>query len=121
MKKRAKKLFSLVICCIMIISFTVGCTAKGSTGTVKYNLLTGQLKLTHVTYYDFHNGVKIIDYSGECSIISNTYTSVNLYFLDAEGNRRQAVLSTPLSTRPTTVNLYTNASKTEYVTYTCKE
>lgn len=120
--KKMKK-FLVLFCCLAMCLLVVGC--QGSSGSskknVKFNLLTSEIKLTKVTYYDFYNEKKVSNYSGNWdSVISESLNSTEIWFLDKDGETRAICTNKVLSSKPDSIRVYTNASKSKYDTYSCE-
>lgn len=119
MKFKKFKIIPVLFVCVMLCICLVGCGGSNSSKKINVNTLASTMTLTKVSYYDFYNDVYVQSYSGKCSVISNTLTSTEIWFIDANGNTRVACVNTALSQKPSTVKVYTNSQKTTYDTYTC--
>lgn len=118
MRKRTKKLV-IFLCCVISCLGLMGCGATSGNKSIKINLLKSEMTLSHVNYYDFFNMEYVSDYSGTSYVPSNGLNSTEIIFLDASNTTRAVCVSEALKNKPATVDVYTNADKTTYDTYTC--
>lgn len=120
MKIKKTKIISTILCCVIMCMCFSGCGAKsGSSKKITVNTINSTMKLTKVTYYDFYNWQSVPSYTGNCTVLSNTFNSTEVWFVDASGYTRVACLDKALSGTPSSVKVYTNSSKTTYDTYKC--
>ena len=122
MNLKKSKIIATILSGVMLCSCFAGCSASSGSGsskkTISINIMTSTLKLKKVTYYDFMEDEKIKNYTGTC--YSASINSKDVVFIDAEGNARWAVTDKKLSSKPSTVKVYTNSSKSTSDTYKCK-
>lgn len=117
MKFRKKVAF--LLCALIICMCFAGCGASSGNKTIQINAVASEMTLNNVNFYDFFNDVLVSNYSGKSYVPSNGLSSTQIIFLDANGIQRAVCVNTPLQNKPKTVNVYTNAAKTTYDTYTC--
>lgn len=114
-----RKISAFLLCALISCMFFAGCGASSGNKTIKINAISSEMTLNHVNFYDFLNDVLVSDYSGTSYVPSNGLTSTQIVFLDVTDTTRAVCVNTPLQNKPKTVNVYTNAAKTTYDTYTC--
>lgn len=120
MKIKKIKIVSMILCCVIMCMCFSGCGAKsGSSKKIKVNVIQSEIELINVSYYDFYNCEFVPNYSGECTVISNSLNSTEVWFEDEEGILRVACFDKTLSGKPKTVRIYKNYGKTSYDTYNC--
>lgn len=113
--------FGLVfLCVVMLCMCLAGCGGSNVSKRISVNMLASTMTFTKVSYYDFNNEKYVSNYSGKCSVMSNTLTSTEIWFTDEDGETRAACVNTKLSERPKSVRVYTNEKKTKYDTYKCE-
>ncbi|MCM1101127.1 MAG: hypothetical protein NC398_07055 [Acetatifactor muris] len=120
MKSKKAKILSVLFLCVMFCLCFTGCSGESDGKTITTNAMNSTMTLSGVNYYDFYSDIYVGNYSGTCSVMSNTLNSTEIWFTDAQSVTRVACVNTPLSQRPATVNVYTNSAKSTYDTYTCK-
>lgn len=118
MRNKTRKLV-ILLCCIICCLGLMGCEGTSGNKSVIVNQFRSEVILSHVNFYDFFNSVSVSDYSGTCYVPIGKFDSTEIVLLDATGVTRIACVSKSLLDRPATVDVYTNAEKTTYDTYTC--
>lgn len=114
-----KKTLLIILSCIALGSCFTGCGGNSGDKSIQINQLTAQMTLTKVNFYDFYYNTLISNYSGTSYVPSNGLNSREITFIDVSNFTRSVHVSTPLSNKPATVDVYTNYEETTYDTYTC--
>ena len=116
---RGKK--ALTVClCIIGVAFTItGCGASSNGKNIIVNTMYGSVTLSKVNFYDFYNSRKFTNYSGTLHALSGSLNSTSITLLDSRGTTRVVCVNKKLSSRPSSVLVYTNRAKSTYDTYSC--
>lgn len=118
MRKKIKKLVIFLSCVISCLGL-MGCGGTSGNKSIAIDKIRSEMTLNHVNYYDFYNLQYVSDYSGTSYVPSNGLDSTEIIFLDATGTTRAVCINKSFKYKPATVDVYTNAEKTTYDTYTC--
>lgn len=118
MKK--SKFIALFLCCMLLCLCLSGCGGDNSKSYIQYDTGKSTMTLNKVTYYDFYSERLISNYSGKCTVISNSLNSTEVTFVDSNKKTRVACFNKALSTKPSSVRIYKNYLETTYETYKCK-
>lgn len=116
---KCKKTLLIILSCVALGSCFTGCGGNSGDKSIQINQLTAQMTLTKVNFYDFFNYTLVSNYSGTSYVPSNGLNSRVITFADSSDITRTVHVSTPLSNKPATVDVYTNYEETTYDTYTC--
>lgn len=114
-----KKILLVLLSCMAFGACFTGCGASSGDKSIQINQLSAQMTLTGVNFYDFFNYMLVSNYSGTSYVPSNGLNSREITFADKSDITRSVHVSTPLSNKPATVDVYTNYEETTYDTYTC--